>query len=85
MSDQAARPRRYYVLLVAGLAMVGLGSLWFMQGADLIHIRPVLCITDCTPITGGSTAWLVAGLIAVLPGALAVIASTRHLRGRERP
>lgn len=54
--------------LVAGIALVLLGLLWTLQGADLVSIRPILCVGECKPVTGGSSAWLVAGVITTIVG-----------------
>lgn len=53
---------------VLGLALTLLGLLWTLQGADLIQIRPILCVADCQPLTGGSAAWLITGLVALVVG-----------------
>ncbi len=54
--------------LAAGTALVLLGLLWTLQGADLVSIRPILCAGECKPVTGGSIAWLVAGAITTIIG-----------------
>jgi hypothetical protein len=58
-----------------------LGLLWVLQGADLLHIRPILCVADCKPVEGGSVGWMTAGVLLLI-GGLAVIRS--GLRGRGR-
>ena len=68
--------------LVAGVAVMLLGALWLLQGADLVHIRPILCVTNCNPVTGGSIAWLVAGIVAFFIGLLLAAVGTRHLHRR---
>lgn len=37
-----------------------------MQGADLIQIKPILCVANCEPIAGGSTLWLSIGIITTV-------------------
>ncbi|MER7334062.1 MULTISPECIES: hypothetical protein [unclassified Micromonospora] len=54
--------------MVAGVALILLGLLWILQGADLIRIRPILCVADCQPVTGGSPGWLAAGVVTVIAG-----------------
>jgi hypothetical protein len=54
--------------LVAGVLLTPLGLLWMLQGADVVHIRPVLCVGDCRPVTGGSLAWLAIGALTALAG-----------------
>lgn len=56
------------VLVVLGLIVAPLGTLWLVQGLGLIEIGPVLCFADCEPITGGSLQWTVIGAIALFVG-----------------
>lgn len=56
------------VRIVAGIGLVLLGLLWVLQGSDLVRIRPILCVADCQPVTGGSLAWLVIGLVTLVMG-----------------
>lgn len=64
-----------------GLAVSGVGILWFLQGSDLVHIEPIACVGDCEPVVGHHPAWQVAGAVAVLTGALATTLAVRKLRG----
>ena len=72
---------RTVVTSSAGVVITLLGLLWFLQGADLLHIQPILCIADCEPVVGGSTTWLVAGAVAMLAGILLI----RRGPARRRP
>jgi hypothetical protein len=56
----------------AGAVLVLLGTLWFLQGADIIRIDPVLCVAKCEPIAGPQPAWLATGLVAFFVGALLI-------------
>ena len=67
---------------VAGVVLMLLGLLWLLQGADLVHVRPILCVANCRSVTDGSVAWLAAGVIAFLIGLLLAAAGTRHLHRR---
>jgi hypothetical protein len=69
-------------LLVVGVLLALLGSLWLLQGADLVHVRPILCVTNCQPVMGGSPAWLITGVVTAVVGILCVGASLRY---RIRP
>lgn len=62
--------------IVGGMLLILLGLLWILQGADLIHIDPVLCVADCRPVTGGSPGWLIAGVVTAVVGA--VLAGVRR-------
>jgi hypothetical protein len=44
-------------------------------------------VADCEPLVGGSAAWLIAGLIAMLAGTLLIrfgAARTRHAGANDR-
>jgi hypothetical protein len=55
--------------LIVGIVLVLLGLLWALQGADLIHIEPVMCVANCEPLIGGSTTWLITGVLVMVAGA----------------
>ena len=69
------------VLTVLGVLVALLGALWLVQGLDIVHVRPVLCVADCEPVTGGSAQWTVVGAIALIVG---VILARAGLRRRNR-
>ena len=62
--------------IIVGAILTALGLLWTAQGADLIQIKPILCLVNCEPITGGSQLWLSIGVITAAIG-LALLASLR--------
>ncbi|MET9022618.1 hypothetical protein ABZV93_21820 [Actinopolymorpha sp. NPDC004070] len=66
--------------MLVGAVLVALGALWVLQGADLVRIKPVLCVADCQPLVGGSPVWLAVGVVAFLAG-LALLTVHRR-RGR---
>ena len=33
--------------IVIGITLVALGLLWSLQGADLIQVKPILCVANC--------------------------------------
>ena len=57
-----------------------LGTLWFLQGADLIHLNPIACIANCTPVEGMSIAWLLVGLTTVALSLFVTTHCVRYLR-----
>ena len=67
---------------VGGVVVLALGVLWMLQGADLIHVRPVLCVSACKPIRGGSAGWFIVGTVTTLIGAAMIVTGTRHLHRR---
>jgi hypothetical protein len=67
--------------IVLGVASMLLGLLWLLQGADLLHIRPILCFADCEPVEGGSIGWMMAGVLLLIVG---LVAMRSGLRGRGR-
>jgi hypothetical protein len=54
--------------ITVGVILAALGVLWFLQGADLVHIKPILCFADCDPVVGGSVQWQIQGAIAFVTG-----------------
>jgi hypothetical protein len=42
--------------ILFGVALSLLGLLWLLQGADLVHIRPILCVANCKPLEGDRSA-----------------------------
>lgn len=69
--------KRFILGLCAGLIAVSLGVLWSLQGAGAVHVRPIFCVANCTPITGGSAGWLALGLAFLLLGIAVIGASVR--------
>ncbi len=68
--------------ILLGLVCSLLGLLWLLQGADLIHVRPILCVANCKPIEGGSIGWMTAGAIIL---ALGLLTTARGLRRPSGP
>lgn len=69
------------VLLVIGVALTLLGVLWFLQGAGVVHVRPILCVSNCKPVTK-SVGWLIAGIVAGMVGVALARASASDLHRR---
>ena len=67
-----AKARRAATILV-GILLIPLGVLWILQGADVVRIRPLLCVADCQPIIGGSPVWLVIGVVTFMVGLAVVV------------
>jgi len=63
--------------MIAGVLLVALGGLWALQGADLVHVRPILCVADCAPLVGGSATWLIVGLVTLVIGVLLLLPRRR--------
>jgi len=66
------------ILLGAVLSLLGL--LWLLQGADLVHIRPILCVANCKPLEGGSVGWMTAGALVLVAGLLVIASAVRRRR-----
>jgi hypothetical protein len=62
-------------LLSLGAVFLLLGTLWFLQGAGIVQVQPVLCFTNCEPITKPQPLWTLIGLITLGAGFLMVRAS----------
>ena len=72
--------RRGVTWISVGTGATLLGLLWLLQGADLVHVRPILCVADCQPLQGGSIGWMVAGALFSIVGLAAVRAGIRWRR-----
>lgn len=59
-------------LLFLGIILTLLGLLWFLQGSDIIHLKPLLCFANCEPIVGKSLQWQIIGAITFIVGVLIV-------------
>jgi len=66
--------------ILFGVALMLLGLLWLLQGADLVHIRPILCVANCTPLEGGSVGWMTAGALVLVVGLLVIASAIRRRR-----
>lgn len=63
-----------------GIPLILLGVLWFLQGANLVRMQPVLCLADCEPLVGGSVGWLIAGIVGMIAGTFLIGSSIRRAR-----
>lgn len=68
--------------MLVGAVLVLLGALWVLQGADLVRIKPVLCVADCQPLVGGSPVWLAVGVVAFLAGLAMLTVRRQRSQGR---
>ena len=64
--------------IVLGIVFFALGVLWALQGADLIRMKPILCVANCEPMVGGSVTWLIVGVVAIAVGLGVLITSIRQ-------
>ncbi|RKV99657.1 MAG: hypothetical protein D8G53_00035 [Candidatus Saccharimonas sp.] len=55
-------------LAVGSLLCILLGGLWFLQGIDVVRIKPIACVVNCQEITGGSLPWAVVGVCVLSLG-----------------
>jgi hypothetical protein len=68
------------VRMAVGVLLASLGVLWTLQGADLIRIKSVLCFANCEPLIGGSTTWLLVGLVCTAIGLFLLMSHRRSRR-----
>jgi LPXTG-motif cell wall-anchored protein len=68
MPVQEVNVARTAARVLSGIVLILLGGLWILQGADVLRIRPILCVADCQPITGGSSTWLAIGIATLAVG-----------------
>ena len=52
---------KYLAMTIVGVIVACLGLLWFLQGADIVHLEALLCLSNCETIVGGSFFWSVTG------------------------
>lgn len=71
--------RKQLMAALVGAIAVLLGLLWFLQGAGIIQMCPVLCFMDCACIKGGSLFWEAAGAIAFIIGIVIIGLSVRRV------
>jgi hypothetical protein len=69
--------KRHVALIVVGVILAFLGLLWLLQGAGIVHMRPILCVSNCKPVTK-SIAWVVIGAIACVAGVAIARTGARH-------
>jgi hypothetical protein len=62
--------KKQIISLIFGTALFLLGLLWFLQGSDLVHIKPILCFANCEVITGISLQWQVFGAMVMIVGGI---------------
>jgi hypothetical protein len=67
-----------------GVVLTLLGLLWLLQGADLLHIRPILCVANCEPLEGGSIVWMGVGALVLVVGVLMTRVGVRRRRAANR-
>jgi hypothetical protein len=56
------------VLRVFAGVLIALGALWSLQGAGVVHVKPILCVADCTELQGASGQWLATGIGTIALG-----------------
>jgi putative Ca2+/H+ antiporter (TMEM165/GDT1 family) len=64
--------KKQIISIISGIIFSLLGLLWFLQGSDLVHVKPILCFANCEPITGKSLTWQITGAIFFIVGALLI-------------
>lgn len=65
--------------IIVGFVLTSLGLLWSLQGANLVRLKPILCVANCEPVVGGSMAWLVVGIGGMAVG-LGLLITARRKR-----
>jgi anaerobic C4-dicarboxylate transporter len=56
------------VAAVVGVILLLLGLLWFLQGAAIVRLCPLLCFVDCECVMSGSVFWEGVGAIVFIVG-----------------
>lgn len=63
---------------IIGVLALLLGGLWLFQGLGIVHLRPILCFTDCATVQGRSSGWAFAGSVVAAMGLLAIAFASRR-------
>lgn len=69
--------KKQIMVTIFGIIILSLGLLWFLQGSDLVHIKPVLCFANCQTIIGQSLQWQITGAVTFIIGVLIVYKSLK--------
>lgn len=56
------------LLQVLAAVFMALGALWALQGAGIVHVKPILCVADCTELQSASGQWLLTGIGTIAIG-----------------
>ena len=64
--------------------MALLGLLWFLQGAAILRLCPVLCVVNCECITSGSEFWEGVGVITLVGGITIISVVVRRAGHTDR-
>jgi hypothetical protein len=70
----------YFAGILVGGFIAFLGLLWFLQGTGIIHLRPVMCVSNCEEIVGTSLTWAITGVIAFIIGSIIAVMSVKRFR-----
>jgi hypothetical protein len=76
--------KKLFLMIFFGTIMIFLGLLWFLQGSDLIHIKPILCFANCEPIFGKSLQWQVIGAVFFIVGATVICAFLKRISYKRK-
>ncbi len=60
--------RKQLAIALVGFFVALLGLLWFLQGTAILHLCPVLCVTNCECVTSESQFWEAVGVVALIIG-----------------
>ena len=71
---------KYFAGILVGGLIAFLGLLWFLQGTGILHLRPILCVTNCEELVGTSPTWAIAGAVAFIIGSIIAATSVRRFR-----
>ena len=72
------------VVAIFGILMTLFGLLWFLQGAEIIHLNPILCVSNCEPLTGKSLLWQIVGTVTFLVGVSTIVVCARQARCQRK-
>ncbi len=65
-------------MLLIGVILSLLGLLWFLQGAGIVHLKPLLCVANCEEVTGQSLQWAALGAVVFFAGVVTTAKSIQR-------
>jgi hypothetical protein len=76
--------KKQVIAIIFGIIILLLGLLWFLQGSDIVHIKPILCFANCQPIAGRSLQWQIMGAVAFAAGTFILYKYLRNKKKTEK-
>ena len=70
--------KKSVIISILGIILASFGLLWFLQGAGVVHIKPILCVSNCEELKGQSLQWVIFGAAFFVVGIVIARIGVRH-------